>query len=201
MKRFRITLIAVSLILIYLGASDVRLAMRNTNAQTISIAELASGGEHIEKLVVTGGYYDLKNAVSTSGSVKLDTLLVPLTEEPGQEPYRVFVETREPAIMDLVEKYNFQLDSDPARLAFFEEHKAEFYPRRDVSGMKFSSVVANTNEKKLVTLLTSVGLKVQEPVIFIAEGKEPPKTRGIFFLIIGALGLLKGGALFRKAKA
>jgi len=194
------TLLALSLVLLFLGYTDMSLYLNNTKAQEIDITGLINGEETQEKLIVRGGYLDLKNAVSTSGSIELDALLVPLTEEPGRQPFKVFVETRDPEIIKLVQKYQFEMDTEFLRKKFFEENKDKFYPQLTIEAMKFSSIVANRNQVKIIKLLRSVGLDVEDDVVFIAEGKQPPKYRGIFFLIVGLLGLLKSYDMFKKAR-
>jgi hypothetical protein len=201
MKRFRMTLLALSLILIFLGYNDMKLYLNNKTVQEINIVDLIAGKPHQELMLIKGGYYDLKNAISTSGSIEIESLLVPLTLSPGKQPYNVFVETRNPEVLKLVNKYNFDMDTEYMRNKFYEENKEKFYPQVDVQVMMFSSIVKNQNQVKLIKLVKQVGLKVDENnLIFVAEGKTPPFYRGIFFLIVGVLGMLKAFSLFKKAK-
>lgn len=199
MKRFRFTLLAISLILLYLGAMDLKLVLNNQDVQRINIEDLIAGKEHRELILIQNGYLDLKNAISTSGSIEIEALLVPLTAEPGLQPYKIFIEMRSPEVLKLVNKYNFDIDTDYLREKYFNEHKSEFYPQVNINGMMFSSLVANQSQVKLVKLVKDVGLQVDENIIFVSEDKTPPKYRGIFFFIIGILGGLKAFTMFQKA--
>ena len=78
MKRFRFTLLAICLLLLWLGWNDLSLLLRNPKPQTIGLEELVRTGPPRDWLHVTGGYQDLTEAISTSGSVDLDAFLVPL---------------------------------------------------------------------------------------------------------------------------
>ena len=78
MKRFRFTLTAICLVLLWLGWTDVSLFLRNRAPLTITEAELVKNGPPREWLHITGGYQDLLMGISTSGSVELDAFLVPL---------------------------------------------------------------------------------------------------------------------------
>ena len=200
MKRFRVTLLALSLVLLFLGIADLRTYMKNRQPQNVSIAELVAGVEHIERMNISGGYFDLLNAINTSGSIEIDALLVPLTVTPGEQPFKVFVETRNPDVLTLVTQYNLGMDTEEQRAKFLEDNKEKFYPQMDLAVMQFSNIVANSNQAKLVKLVESVGLKVDENVLFVSEGKEPPLLRGIFFFLFGILGVLKAVSMFKKAR-
>ena len=99
MKRFRFTLIAVCLVLLYLGGSDLLLWFNNQSAQTLSISQLEESGAPQEWLNVKAGYMDLDRAISTSGSVEMEALLIPLVTHPDQQRIRVMVETRDPDLL------------------------------------------------------------------------------------------------------
>lgn len=191
MKRFRFTLIAVCLLLLYLGWSDTSLFLRNRAPASVTIADLGRSGAPREWLHVTGGTEDLEQAISTTGSVDLDALLVPLKSAADAGGIRVLVETRDPQLMELFKTYHFKLDSALARERYLEEHRAEFHARRDLTGMVVTGLIATGNRDKLLTLAKEVGLEVGDDVIFISEGKEPSRFRGFFFLAVAVLGLLK----------
>ena len=69
MKRFRFTLIAVCLVLLYLGVNDLLLWFKNQTPQTITISQLEASGAPQEWLKIKAGYLDLDRAISTSGTV------------------------------------------------------------------------------------------------------------------------------------
>ncbi len=191
MKRFRYTLLAVCLVLLYLGYADVSLFLRNRAPLPIAIENLERGDAPREWLQVQDAVVDLENAISTSGSIELSALLVPLKSSPDQEGFGVLLETRDPQLLELFKTYNFLLDSALERERYLEEHKDEFLYRRDVTGMLVTGLIATGNRDKLMTLARDVGMQIPENVIFISEGKEPARWRGFFFVAMALLGLVK----------
>ena len=191
MKRFRFTLLAVCLVLLWLGWTDISLFLRNRAPTAVSISELERQGPPRAWLRVEGGWLDMERAISTSGSVELDALLVPLVKAPEEKEFQVLVETRDPQLVKLFRTYNFQFDTDAERKAYLSEHRAEFHPQRDVTGTVITGLIAAGNRDKLMKLAREVGMKVPDNVLFLSEGKEPPKFRGFFFAAIGLLGLAR----------
>ena len=191
MRRFRYTLIAVCLVLLFLGVTDLRLWFSNQAPQQVSIAELEQSGAPREWLYVTAGYMDFDRAISTSGSVELEALLVPLLLHPDQEQVKVMVETRDAELLQLFKEYHFFTDTIPEKKAFREKHAGTFKGQKDITGMLVSGLIVRSNQQKLLDLAKQTGMNVSDSVIFISEGKEPGKWRGIFFTIVGLLGLLR----------
>ncbi len=175
----------------YLGWSDASLFLRNRAPETVSIATLEQAGAPREWLHVTGGTLMLERAISTSGSIELDALLIPLKSAPNGSGFSVLVETRDPDLVDLFQTYNFKLDTVLERENFLAEHRQEFEISREVTGTLVTGLIATGNRDKMMTLAKDVGMQVSEDVMFIAEGKEPPTYRGFIFLAIGLLGLIK----------
>jgi hypothetical protein len=198
MKRFRFTLLALCLVLTYLGWTDVNLFFHNRTAHKVTIEELEKGEIPGQWLNVTDGYLDLEHAVSTSGSIELEALLVPLVSAPGKTPIGVMVETRDPHLLEVFKKYNFQFDSVFEKDKYLRDHEADFHGRRDFTGMVITGLIASGNRDKLLKLSREVGLNVPENVLFISEGKEPPTYRGFFFLGVGLLGLFRVLTTWRK---
>ena len=198
MKRFKYTLLAICLLLLWLGWSDVSLLLHNPEPQTISLAQLVETGPPRAWLHVTGGYQDLAQAISTSGSIDLDAFLVPLKVHPSDTSFRVLVETRDPKILGLLKTYYFKLDSEAAQARFRAEHKDEFLGRRDVTGMLITGLVASGNRDKLMTLAKQLGMKLPKDVIFISEGERPVTWRGFVFLALALAGLVKFALMVRK---
>jgi len=198
MKRFRFTLLAICLVLLWLGWTDASLSLRNPEPATLPLAELQREGAPREWLHVTGGYQDLQNAISTSGTVKLEAFLVPMKTSPHADTFRVLVETRDPQILDLLRTYYFKLDSPAEQQRFLTEHAEAFHARRDVTGMLITGLIASGNRDKLMTLAKQLGMQVPEDVIFISEGKEPPSWRGFLFLALALAGLVKFGMMLRR---
>lgn len=191
MKRFRFTLIAVCLVLLYLGWSDASLFLRNQTPETVPAAELTAKGAPREWLHVVGGHLDLEQAISTSGSVDVDALLVPLRPTRDGDEIPILVETRDPRLMELFTTYHFKQDSAFAKERYLDEHRTAFHPRRDVIGMVVGGLIASGNRDKMMQLAEKLEMAVPEDVIFLSEGKEPPRYRGFFFLAVGLLGLGK----------
>jgi hypothetical protein len=199
--RFRFTLLAICLLLLWLGWNDVSLLLRNPGPQTISLQELVKTGPPRDWLQVTGGYQDLTEAISTSGSVDIDAFLVPLKTAPDSSSFRVLVETRDPKIIDLLKTYYFKLDSPAAQQQFLAEHERDFHAPRDVTGMLITGLVATGNRDKLMTLAKQLGMKVPENVIFLGEGEKPVAWRGFVFLGLALAGLAKFALMGKKKEA
>ncbi len=198
MKRFRFTLLAICLLLLWLGWNDLSLLLRNPQPQTVSLQELVRTGPPRDWLQVTGGYQDLTEAISTSGSVDIDAFLVPLKTDPAAPSFQVLVETRDPKIIDLLKTYYFKLDSPQAQQQYLAEHAADFHARRDVTGMLISGLVASGNRDKLMTLAKQLGMDVPENVIFISEGEKPGTWRGLLFVALSLAGLVKFALMGKK---
>lgn len=199
MLRFRFTLIAVCLLLLFLGGSDLLLWYQNQTPQPVTIDRLETSGAPRDWLDVTAGYQDLDRAISTSGSIELEALLIPLTGAPGQEHIRVLVETRNPHLLELFKEYHFFADSLPDKQAVRAQYAAEFQGQRKITGMLMGGVIARGNRQKLLELAQQTGLEVAEDVILLSEGKEPERWRGVFFAVVGLLGLVRVASQTRKA--
>lgn len=191
MRRFRFTLIVVCLVLLFLGASDLVLWFNNQSPQAVTIDTLEKAGAPREWLHVTAGYQDLDRAVSTSGSVEMEALLVPLVTHPDQEQIKIMVETRNPNLLEIFQDYHFFTDTLPEKRAFRAEHAVEFKGQRDITGMLVSGMISRGNQQKLLTLAKQTGLNIADDVVFLSEGKEPGQWRGVFFTLVGLLGLIK----------
>ena len=198
MKRFRITLLAVCLLLTWLGYSDLQLHFRNKSPQMITISELEQHRPPREWLHVTEGYQNLLEAINMSGTMEIDAFLVPLRSDPGNQVISVWFETRDPQIVELLKTYYFKLDGDLQRNQFLKKNEDLIYARRDLVGMTADSMVASNNEAKLKELLSEMQLPIVENMVFISEGKEPIIYRGYFFAIVGVLGIIKIILSFRN---
>ena len=199
MRRFRYTLIAVCLVLLFLGVTDLILWFNNQTPQAVTVETLEQTGAPREWLSVKGGYQDLDRGVSTSGSLEMEALLVPLLAHPDQEQIRIMVETRNPHLLKLFQDYHFLTDTIPDKQRFRREHSDEFKGQREITGMLVSGVIARGNQQKLLKLSKQTGLNIADDVIFLSEGKEPEKWRGVFFTVVGLLGLFR--VLTRKKQA
>ena len=191
MKRFRFTLIAVCLVLLYLGVNDLLLWFKNQTPQTITISQLEASGAPQEWLKIKAGYLDLDRAISTSGSVEMEALLIPLVTHPEQQRILVMVESHAPDLLQLFQEYHFFTDTIPEKRAFRNEYAEAFKGQRDVTGMLVAGLIARGNQQKLLKLAKQTGLDIADNVIFLSEEKQPGKWRGVFFTVIGLLGLIK----------
>lgn len=198
MKRFRFTLLVVCLVLIYLGGTDLQLMLRNPRPVAVNISELEKSGPEQEWLTIRGGYQNLLEAISTTGSVEVDAFLVPIKSAPEAKRYRVLLETRDPQIVDALKTYYFKLDSEKTRQDYVEEHRELFYGQRDVTGMVMTGLIGTSNRNRLQKLAKDFGVPVPEEAILVSEGKEPARIRGFFFVIVALLGLIKLGTMWRK---
>lgn len=191
MKRFRITILAICLILGWLGFSDLSLLLRNQEPQLVSIAELEAKGAPREWLTVTDGVQDLLQAINMSGSMTIDSFLVPLKLDSEATTMQVWFETRDPQIISALKSYYFILETDAQKAEFVEANKQLFMGRRSLTGMTADNLVASSNKNKLTELLQEMNIPVSEETIFISEGKEPAIWRGVFFTVIAIIGLVK----------
>ncbi|MEN8728553.1 MAG: hypothetical protein AB1Z51_01975 [Desulfuromonadales bacterium] len=191
MKRFRFTLIAVCLVLLYLGVNDLLLWFKNQTPQAVTISQLEASGAPQEWLKIKAGYLDLDRAISTSGSVEMEALLIPLVTHPDQQRILVMVETRAPDLLQLFQEYHFFTDTIPEKRAFRNEYAEAFKGQRDITGMLVAGLIARGNQQKLLKLAKQTGLDIADNVIFLSEEKQPGKWRGVFFTVIGLLGLIK----------
>ncbi len=192
MNRFRVTLIAVCLVLAWLAYKDISLYLRNPQPLTISIEEL----ETLEKvprewLAVSGGYPNFLQGINMTGSMDFEAFLVPLTSSPDSKNFRVWFETRDPDILEALTTYYFLLDSEAQRRTFLNDNDHIFSSQRQLTGMTAAELVANSNQKKLGSLLTEMGIEPSDTPIFISEAKKPTIWRGIFFAMMAFAGLLK----------
>ncbi len=80
MKRFRVTIIAVCIILGWLAYTDLTLYLRNPEPLKISIAELEANGAPREWLQIDDGVQNLLQAINMSGTMEITSFLVPLKQ-------------------------------------------------------------------------------------------------------------------------
>lgn len=201
MRRYRVTLLVICLVLLFLGGSDLNTLRRNYQIQAISIAELESQVPPQEWLSIEGGYVDLLQAISTSGSVEVSAFLVPLKISRDAQDYRVLLETRAPAIVDALKTYHFKLDNQQDQQRYVQEHQELFFGRRDVSGMIMSGLINLNNKNRLAKLERDYGIDLPEDVIFFSEDKEPAKIRGFLFVGVALLGMFKLFSRWKKPAA
>jgi hypothetical protein len=135
MKRFRITILAICLILGWLGFADLSLLLRNQEPQQVSITELESKGAPREWLTVNDGIQDLLQAINISGSMTIDSFLVPLKLDSEATTMKVWFETRDPQIIEALKNYYFILETEAQKSEFVEANKKLFMGRRPLTGM------------------------------------------------------------------
>jgi hypothetical protein len=201
MKRYRVTLLVICLVLLFLGGSDLNTLRRNFKIQSISIAELESQAPSQEWLAIEGGYVNLLEAISTTGSVEVSAFLVPLKISSDAQDYRILLETRAPAIVDALKTYHFKLDSEQDQQRYVQEHQELFFGRRDVSGMIMSGLVSINNQNRLAKLERDYGVDLPEDVILFSEDKKPAKVRGFLFVGVALLGMFKIFSRWKKPAA
>lgn len=191
MKKFRITIIAICLILGWLGYADLSLLLRNSEPLEISIADLEETGAPREWLTVNDGYQDLLQAINMSGTMEIGSFLVPLKSSTDSTDMKIWFETREPEIVEALKTYYFMLETDEQQQAFLRDNQHLFSAQRQLTGLTANNIVADSNMKKLTELLTAMNIPVTESTIFISQGKQPVVWRGMFFFGIAVIGLIK----------
>lgn len=201
MKRFRITIMAICLLVGWLGYSDITVLLRNPEPLEISIFDLETTGAPREWLTVNDGYQDLLQGINMSGTMEVGSFLVPLKSSIDSDDVRVWFETRDPQIIEVLKTYYFILDTEEQRQAFLLENQQLFSAQRQLTGMTAGNLVSDSNQKKLTQLLQQMNIPVAENTIFISEEKQPVVWRGIFFAGIAIIGLIKVGLSFREASS
>lgn len=191
MKRFRITILAVCIILAWLGYSDLKILIRNPEPLSITVSELETSGAPREWLRIEDGTQDLLQAINMSGSMNIDAFLVPLKRNAASGTMKIWFETRDPKIINALKTYYFILETDQDRNDFISKNSRLFFGKRIITGMAAESLVANSNRNKLKKLLQQMDVPVSEETIFISEGKQPARWRGIFFTLIAVVGFIK----------
>ena len=198
MKRFRVTLLAVCLLLLWLGYSNLQVHLRNNAPLTITIQELEKDGPPREWLHVTGGYQNLLEAINMDGTMEFDSLLVPLKSSLDDQVTTVWFETRDPKIVEFWKTYFFKLDTKEQQNRFADENKDFIYAQRDITGMTADTRVASNNQGQLEELLDKLKVPNAENTVFLSEGKEPDIKSGYIFSVLGILGLIKLFLSFRS---
>jgi hypothetical protein len=87
--------------------------------------------------------------------------------------------------------YHFLLETEQQRLDFLADNSHLLLGQRHLTGMTAADLVANSNQKKLVSLLEELGIETTATPIFISEAKEPVIWRGVMFALIAFVGLMK----------
>jgi hypothetical protein len=194
MKRYRFTLLAICLVLAWLGYHDITLFLRNQKPMPVSIADLETNGAPQEWLEIEGGFLDLEQAINPSG--QLETLesgpwYVPIVSQKDFTQIHVVVETWRPEIIEIQKKYYIGFDTAKEQKAFLENNRDKFHPQLSITGMTASWLTSTANRDKLLQLAKELQMPVSPDVIFVSEGKEPGKFRGFFFAVIAIFGILK----------
>ena len=201
MKRFRLTLLLVCLVLLWLGYNDLSLLWRNRTPAVQTLDQLVNQGPAREWVTIEGGYMIFDEAISTSGTLDLEALLVPLKRRADQQQADIFVETRDPQLLSLFSEYHFQLDSEKEQARFRGTYADRFVRPRKITGMIIDGMTAESNRGKLLELAGTLGIELRPDTVFVAEGKEPNGLRGYLFLGAALLGLVRFIRLMRSTQA
>lgn len=194
MKRFKITLLAICIVLAFLGYHDLKTFFKNPDPLQISIAELEQAGAPREWLKIQGGTLDLEQAINPTGQVETfetGPFFIPLTGETGSKEIQVVVEVWRKDVINTLKKFVLDFNTVEEQQAFLMQNIDDFHLKTEVTGMTASWLSSTANQDKLLKLAKEQNMPVSENVIFISEGKMPDKFRGFFFTIIAILGLLK----------
>ena len=192
MSRFRFTILALCLVILFLGTNDLMLLFNNPEPAFVDITQLEQGDVPREWLSIEGGYWNLEQAISTTGTIELEAFLVPLRSTPDKDSkISVIFETTDPEIIKLLQTYYFTFDSLEEQANFREENKELFFGQHNVTGMQIGGLIESGNRDKLISLAQELNMSVSEDVVLLSQGKTPEKFRGYFFTIIAILGTLK----------
>lgn len=202
MKRYRVTLMVVCLVLLYLGGNTIHFHVKNPDPLPISLEELERSGPPREWLTIEGGYVNLLEAISTTGSVEVDVFLVPLKVSPQAESYRVLVETRDPEIVTALRTYFFKLDSEMEKQRYLQEHQELFLGRRDITGQLQDYLPSKRNRSLIESMKRKGEENLPDDVILVSENKESPMLLGgIFMVVMALLGMAKAAVFWKKSDA
>ncbi|MBB5022144.1 hypothetical protein [Desulfurispira natronophila] len=201
MQRFKFTILAICLLLLYLAWGDLEIMLRNPEPKTVSIEELYMDGYPREWLEIQGGYLNLEKAISTSGTIDLDALVVPLMMQPRDDSTIYFlVETRNEELLHHFAQYHFRSHTQEQKDRYLEENRDAFHPQYDIEGLVGTGRVAISNRQKILNIAREGTLDVDEDVVYISEGNTPPRIRGLFFLVVGLLGLVRVTIMWRAPR-
>ena len=192
MSRFRFTLLAICLVILFLGVNDLLLLFNNPEPAVVDIAELEQGPAPREWLDIRGGYWNLEQAISTTGTIELEAFLIPLrSNDDAEAKIDVVFESSDPEIINLLKTYYFSLDSLEDQAEFRKENSEMFYGQHDVTGMLVGGLIESGNRDKLLDLARELKMPISDDVILLSQGKTPEKFRGYFFTVIAILGTLR----------
>lgn len=141
-------------------------------------------------LELQGGRLDLAEAISTSGTVDVVALLVPLRAPEGG-PVRVLVETRAPRHLELFRQLHFGPDNEDEKAAFLQAHREALLVAGPVQGLRLRGFIARSNAAKLRALAQEGGLELHPEAFILVAGGSPARLRAGFFLLVALAGLLK----------
>jgi len=202
MRRFRYTLLAICLVLLFLGVHDLRLLLRNPQPVITSISDLEQAPPTQEWLTIKDGTWNLQQAISTSGTIEIESFLVPLrSSDDPDAPVKVMIETRDPQVVDLLKTYYFSFDDERTQVAFFAANRDQFIRRQEITGMVIGGLIASGNRDKLIKLARELELPVGDDVLFVSQGQEPGKVSGIFFTVMALFGIGRFIQLTRRPTA
>lgn len=202
MNRFRVTVLVVCCILVVLGGADIKSILRNSEPEVIAW-DLKSGNLELSKEWVTlnGGVLMLEEAVSNSGDIEIDALLIPYVRDIEEKKFFVLIETRDPQLVEAFTEYHFGLESEVKKEEYLQENIDTFRMQRSVSGMLVAGMFVNRSRDTLLELANETGMDISENAVFIHEGNEPPPIyRGLFFLLMAIAGVIKVIVVGRKNK-
>ena len=192
MSRFRFTILAVCLVMLFLGASDLQLLFNNPEPAVVDMSVLEHGEAPREWLSIEGGYWNLEQAISTTGTVELEAFLIPLrsTQDKDSEVHVIF-ESSDPEIVKLLQTYYFSFDSMEEQADFRAENSELFYGQANVTGLVVGGLIESGTRDKLLGIAQDLNMPLSENVVLLSQGKEPEKFRGFFFAVIAVLGPLR----------
>lgn len=197
MNRYRITVLVVCAVLLALAVGDFYVLHRNPEPQVIAW-DVTSGGIRPERewVTLTGGTLLLEEAVSNSGTLEIDALVIPLVREVKEKTFHILVETRDPQLVEAFATYHLGLNSEAKKAKYLADNIDIFRMKKTINGMvvtgAFGGLLPNHDQEIMHKLAKSLGMDLDAEAIFIHEDKEPASPlRAAFFLIVAIAGILK----------
>ncbi len=207
MNRYRVTVLVICAILLVLAVGDFYTLKRNSEPQVIAW-DMKTGGLDPDRewVTITGGTLMLEEAVSNSGELEIDALVVPLVRDIDEKKFHVLVETRDPKLVEAFTKYHLGLDSDAEKAEFLEQNIDTFRMQKTIKGMvvvgAFGGLMPNRDQETMREVAKATNMDLAEDVVFIHEGNEPASPfRAIFFLVMAIAGVIKVIIISRQAKS
>ncbi len=201
--KFRVTILVVCAMLLYLGYTKISFLLRNPEPEVIALEKSQDISKAAREWVtITGGTLLLKEAISSNGEVELEALLVPLVLNKLETKFRIMIETRDPQLLRAYSTYYLGMETEAEKEKYFNDNIEVFESTKSIVGVIKTGSEADYNRKKLFELAEITNTNIAEDVTYIlATDDEPDKYGGFFYIIIALFGLMKVAYFWQRGKA